>query len=119
MEFITEKLSKHENGLTRALRKLLKQKNQTIKNINIENAELNKMILKQQDLVKKLNDENIEITAVLKNPTIENNKLIECNSSLKEQLLISQNQNSELLHNLDQARNRIKILKNTLIKNDI
>ena len=87
--------------------------------IQVKTNQINKSEWVLNEKCEKLNDENIEITAVLKNPTIENNKLIECNSSLKEQLLISQNQNSELLHNLDQARNRIKILKNTLIKNDI
>ena len=66
-EFIEEKLSKHENFLTKLLRKLLKQKDEKIQQVKNENDQLKDLILKQQELINKLNNENIKLATVLKN----------------------------------------------------
>ena len=114
MEFIEEKLMKQENGLTKLLRKLLKQKDDAIKNTKIENFELKELVLRQQEMINKLNSENMVLVKTISES--KENQLIECNKSLKQQLLVSQNQNSILLHDLEKAQAQVKYLNKKLSK---
>ena len=119
MEVVNEKLSKQENGLTRLLRKLLRQKDEIIRQVKIENVELKELVLKQQELLMKLNDENTKLAMITESDGTKDNRemeLMECNRSLKDQLLISQNQNSVLLHDFEKAKKEIKYLNKKLSK---
>lgn len=118
MDRISDKLDKHENSLTRLLRKLLKQKDDHINKQSIENAELKQLLLKQQELLNKLNDENMRLTTKLqsKNPQSHDIELYEQNKSLKQQLLVSQQHNSIMSNELCEARLQIKVLTKQLTK---
>lgn len=119
MDRINEKLNKQENSLTRLLRKLLNQKDEQIKKQSIENAELKLLLLKQQELLNKLNDENMRLTNNLQaiKPQ-EDNTLSEQNKSLKQQLLVSQQHNSIMASELNEARLQIKVLTKKLMKHE-
>jgi hypothetical protein len=117
MEFIEEKLNKHENFLTKLLRKLLKQKDETIQQVKNENDQLKDLILKQQELINKLNNENMQLEKSV-NKQQDENQLIECNKSLKQQLVISQKQNSKLVHDLEDANLHVKYLCKKVSKYD-
>jgi hypothetical protein len=114
MEFIEEKLSKHENCLSKLLRKLLKQKDETIKQVKNENEELKELLLKQQELIKKLNNENILLAKSVNE--VDQNEIVECNKSLKQQLVVSQKQNSILVHKLEESNINVKYLTKKLSK---
>jgi hypothetical protein len=107
-----------QNIINRLLRKNLNQKDETLKVLKNENIELKVLILKQQKLMDKLYNENIKLSKssnkIMSNSKQQSELLIECNSSLKQQLLISQNQNSVLLHDLQKSFCEIKHLNKQL-----
>jgi hypothetical protein len=96
----------------------LNQKDETLKVLKNENIELKVLILKQQKLMDKLYNENTKLSKssnkIISNSKQQSELLIECNSSLKQQLLISQNQNSVLLHDLQKSLCEIKHLNKQL-----
>lgn len=124
MEHIAEKMEKHENALTKLLRKIIKQKDDTNKKLTDENAELREMLKKQQELIIKLNNENVQLckeNLQLKNveqkgqlTDREQLDILEQNKSLKEQLLVSQNHNSIMAKELTEAKSFIRTLKKKL-----
>ena len=119
MDAVQDKVIKQENVLSRLLRKLLNQKEEALKEVRIENSELKDLLLKQQKLINKLSDENVKLArkVSIENVSIsKQNQLIECNASLKQQLLISQTQNSMLLQDLQQSQCEIKYLSKKLTK---
>jgi hypothetical protein len=61
MEKFIEKTEKHENTLTKILRKIIKQKDASIKQYKTENDELHQILQKQQSLLNKLNEENVKL----------------------------------------------------------
>ena len=61
MEKFIEKTEKHENTLTKILRKIIKQKDDSIKKFKTENDELHQILQKQQSLLNKLNEENVKL----------------------------------------------------------
>ena len=107
-----------QNIVNRLLRKNLNQKDETLKVLKNENIELKVLILKQQKLMDKLYNENTKLSKssnkIISNSKQQSELLIECNSSLKQQLLISQNQNSVLLHDLQKSFCEIKHLNKQL-----
>jgi len=107
-----------QNIINRLLRKNLNQKDETLKVLKNENIELKVLILKQQKLMDKLYNENTKLSKssnkIISNSKQQSELLIECNSSLKQQLLISQNQNSVLLHDLQKSLSEIKHLNKQL-----
>ncbi len=107
-----------QNIINRLLRKNLNQKDETLKVLKNENIELKVLILNQQKLMDKLYNENTKLSKssnkIISNSKQQSELLIECNSSLKQQLLISQNQNSVLLHDLQKSLCEIKHLNKQL-----
>jgi hypothetical protein len=67
MDKFIEKTEKNENTLTRILRKIIKQKDDSIKKYKTENDELHQILLKQQNLLSKLNEENVKLGSELLN----------------------------------------------------
>jgi hypothetical protein len=119
MDAIQAKTQKEENVLSRLLRKLLNQKDETIRLVKIENCELKELIVKQQNLIHKLNDENTLLAGKISGEglsTMKHNSLVETNSSLKQRLLVSQKQNSMLLQDLKNSQKEIKQLQKKISK---
>ena len=118
MNTFKDNSTKQQNIITRLLRKNLNQKDETLKLLKNENVELKELIVKQQNLMEKLYDQNRKFSRSSKknisNTKQHNQQLIECNYSLKQQLLISQNQNSVLLHDLQNSLCEIKQLNKQL-----
>lgn len=116
-------------GSSSLMQKLHKQRNDSATKHEkvVEEAsktEMLRIIDKQQRIVSQLNDENIELirrnklmrpncinyNANIHDLTGQNNDLKERNESLKKQLLISQNNCSQSLKELQAARYHIKYL---------
>ena len=119
MDAIQAKTSQEENVLSRLLRKLLSQKDETIRIVKIENYELKELLLKQQNLINKLSNENIIMTSKITDgdkSMAKHKSLVENNSNLKQRLLISQNQNSMLLQDLRDSQREVKQLQKILSK---
>jgi hypothetical protein len=62
MDTFYERTEKQENALTKILRKIIKQKDDSLRKYKIENDDLKQIVLKQQALVNRLNDENIKLS---------------------------------------------------------
>ena len=92
MNTFKDNSTKQQNIITRLLRKNLNQKDETLKLLKNENVELKELIVKQQNLMEKLYDQNRKFSRSSKknisNTKQHNQQLIECNYSLKQQLLI-------------------------------
>jgi hypothetical protein len=119
MNIFQTKIEKQETIVTRLLRKQLINIDDTLKLVKIENEELKELILKQQKMINKLHEQNVKLSRKAKNECLVNeynNQLIDCNSSLKQQLLVSQNQNSMLLHDLHKSQCEINYLHKELSK---
>ena len=127
MDRVIEKTERLENGLTKLLRKFLKQKEEMARRYKEENDELNKLVSKQNEMIGDLRSENTKLCKEL-NEYDENDKfsraakdileLAEQNSSLKEQLLISLHHNSMLVSELKEAKQKIKQLSKIVFQSE-
>jgi hypothetical protein len=126
MQRISEKIDEQENALSRMLRKIIKQKDDSLQKYKIENEELRTLVLQQQELLLRLNNENIQLNANIKyNETKANtNQLDEAvyqdlkfqNQSLEEQLTISNRYKDALEKKMFHVRMHIKTLNKKLFK---
>jgi hypothetical protein len=126
MQRITAKIQEQENALTKVLRKIIKQKDESVQKYKLDNEELNLLIQRQQELINKLNAENIQLYSNLNDMKAtaiqfdklqsENQELAFQNQSLKEQLSVSNEHKQALLKKVAHAKLHIKTLNDKLMK---